>query len=105
MSGKKIVPDTKKGHYCTLLCDIPLPAPLYCLQYCAIYFPHDPLYCNKILAISCKGQAGRCEVEVGGAYSYSYCLYLYDYLYIYIIDYGIYNNTFLFFPVCYVLVL
>ena len=24
--------------------------------YCAIYFPHDPLYCNKILAISCKGQ-------------------------------------------------
>ena len=50
----------KRGHYCTLLCDIPLPAPLYCLQYCAIYFPHDPLYfffnCNKILAISCKGQ-------------------------------------------------
>jgi len=23
---------------------------------CAIYFLHDPLYCNKILAISCKGQ-------------------------------------------------
>jgi len=34
----------------------PLPAPLYCLQYCAVYFPHDPLYYNKILAISCKGQ-------------------------------------------------
>ena len=29
----------KRGHYCTLLCDIPLPAPVYCLQYCAIYFP------------------------------------------------------------------
>jgi len=41
----------KRGHYCTLLCNTPLPAPLYCLQYCAIYFPHDPLYCNKILAI------------------------------------------------------
>ena len=31
---------------CTLLCDIPLPvpAPLYCLQHCAIYFPHAPLF-------------------------------------------------------------
>jgi len=45
----------KKGHYCTtLLCNTPHPAPLYCLQYCAIYFPHDPLYCNKILPISCR---------------------------------------------------
>jgi len=33
----------------------PPPRPPYCLQYCAIYFPHDSLYCNKILAISCKG--------------------------------------------------
>jgi len=46
----------KRGHYCTLLCNTPLPAPRYCLQYCAIYFAHDPLYCDKILAISCKGQ-------------------------------------------------
>jgi len=55
---KKSCQTRKRGHYCTLLCDIPLPAPFYCLQYCAIYFPHDPLYCNKILAISCKGQHG-----------------------------------------------
>jgi len=61
-SEKKIVlgteTETEKGAlllYFTLLCNTPLPAPLYCLQYCAIYFPHDPLYCNKILAISCKG--------------------------------------------------
>ena len=48
---------TEKGAFLhTLLCNTPLPAPLYCLQYCAIYFPHDPLYCNKILTISCKGQ-------------------------------------------------
>jgi len=45
-----------RGDHCTLLCNTLLPAPLYCLQYCAIYFSHDPLYCNKILAISCKGQ-------------------------------------------------
>ena len=50
------------AHYCNkLLCNTPLPAPLYCLEYCAIHFPHDPLYCNKILAISCKeGQAAIC---------------------------------------------
>jgi len=53
---KKPFSTRKRGHYCTLLCNIPLPDPFYCLQYCAIYFPHDPLYCNKILAISCKGQ-------------------------------------------------
>jgi len=33
--------------------------PLCGLQYCAIYFPHDPLHCNKILAISCKGGQQR----------------------------------------------
>ena len=44
---KKSCQTRKRGHYCTLLCDTPLPAPLFCLQYCAIYFPHDPLYCNK----------------------------------------------------------
>ena len=49
--------DTEKGHYCTLLCNSPLPALLYCLQYCAICCPHYPIYCNKILTISCKGQA------------------------------------------------
>jgi len=54
---KKSFLTRKRGHYYrTLLCNIPLPDPLYCLQYCAIYFPHDPLYCNTILAISCKGQ-------------------------------------------------
>jgi len=68
---KKIVLDTEKGkggiiaYYWIIIIIIvqyPLPAPLYCLQYCAIYFPHDPLYCNKILAISCKGQVieGMC---------------------------------------------
>ena len=51
--------EKRKGYYCTLLCNSSLPAPLYCLQYCAIYFPHDPLYCNKILAISCKGQSRK----------------------------------------------
>jgi len=44
---KKSFSTRKRGHYCTLLCNTPLPAPLYCLQYCAIDFPHDPLYCNK----------------------------------------------------------
>jgi len=45
-----------------------LPAPLYCLQCCAIYVPHDPLYCNKILAISCtcKGQMN------GGSWSFDF---------------------------------
>ena len=46
----------KGGHYCycycTLLsCNIPLPAPspsppLLPTILCAIYFPHDPIYCN-----------------------------------------------------------
>jgi len=54
--SKKIVLDTEKGALLHIIVQYPLPAPLYCLQYCAIYFPHDPLYCNKILAISCKGQ-------------------------------------------------
>jgi len=64
VSEKKFVLDTEKGgYYCTLLCNTPITAPLcfYCLQYCAIiYFPRDPFYCycNKILAISCKGQHG-----------------------------------------------
>jgi len=44
------------AHY-TLLCNTSPPAPLYCLRYCAINFPYDPLDCNKILAISFKGQA------------------------------------------------
>ena len=57
MSEKISVLDREKGYYCTLLCNTSLPTPLYCLQYCAIYFPHDPIYSNKILAISCKGQA------------------------------------------------
>jgi len=54
---KKSVSTRKRGRYvsyCTLLCDSLLPAPLYCLKYCAIYFishDHDPLYyCSKILA-------------------------------------------------------
>jgi len=51
--------------YCKLLCNTPLPAPLYCLQYCAIYFPHDPLYpfvvvaikyCQYLVVNNCKGQ-------------------------------------------------
>jgi len=44
---KKSFSTRKRGHYCTVLCNTPLPAPLYCLQYCAIYFPHDLLYCSK----------------------------------------------------------
>jgi len=38
---KKSVLDMEKGHYCTLLCYTPLLVPLYCLQQCAIYVPHD----------------------------------------------------------------
>ena len=59
LKKKSVLDREKKGvllYYCTLLCNTSLPTPLYCLQYCAIYFPHDPLYCNKILAMSCKGQ-------------------------------------------------
>jgi len=55
-------------HYCTLLCNTtntPLPDLLYITylttykQYCATYFPHNPLYLlnNKMLTTSCKGQA------------------------------------------------
>jgi len=50
----------KRGIIIAHYCAVPHSQPpfIYCLQYCAIYFPHDhdPLYCNKILAISCKGQ-------------------------------------------------
>jgi len=53
----------KEGIIAQLLCNTPLPAPLCCLQYCAIYFPHDPLYCNKILAISCKGQPANWPLQ------------------------------------------
>jgi len=75
VSEKKSFSTRKRGNYCTLLCNTPLPTPLYCLQYCAIYFSHDPLYCSKILAISCKGQAtspGPGPIE-----------YIYIYIYIY----------------------
>jgi len=51
---KKNVLDTEKAaalfiiaHYCA---NTPPPDPLYCLQYCTIYFPHDPFihcHCNK----------------------------------------------------------
>ena len=57
---KKSVLDREKGYYCTLLRNTSLPTPLYCLQYCAIYFAHDPLYIAIKYwqyLISCKGQA------------------------------------------------
>ena len=61
MAEKKFVPDTEKGALLHTIVRYPIapsqPPFLYCLQYCAIYFPHDPLYCNKILAIFCKGQS------------------------------------------------
>jgi len=67
VSEKNPFSTRKRGHYCTLLFNTPLPDPLYCLQYyfqyCAIYFPRDPLYCSKIiliLTISCKGHYARC---------------------------------------------
>jgi len=43
------------AHYCAIF---PSQTPFiaYNIAQYTIYFPHDPLYCNKILAISCKGQ-------------------------------------------------
>ena len=38
---KKSFSTRKRGHYCKLLCNTPLPGPLYCLQYCAS--PRPPL--------------------------------------------------------------
>jgi len=51
-SKKKSVLDTERRHYCTLLCNTPLPPspPLLPIQYCAIFNtfsprPRPPLYC------------------------------------------------------------
>jgi len=37
-----------------IVCNTTLLAPLYRLQYCAIYFTHDPLPSSFILAIAIK---------------------------------------------------
>jgi len=64
VSEKITVVDAEKEHYCTLLCNTPLPATLHCLQCCAIYFPHDPLYCSiqywqYQYTLLCKGREQR----------------------------------------------
>jgi len=54
---KKSVLDREKGYYCTLYCVQYLPPnPPLLPTILRNIFPHDPLYCNKILAISRKGQ-------------------------------------------------
>jgi len=55
-----VVWPTEKGalfmayNYCTLLCNTLLPAPIYCLQYCAINFPHYPLHPPLFIFIAIK---------------------------------------------------
>jgi len=59
VSEKKFVPETEKGALLHITARYPPPSPpLLPIQYCAIYFPHDPLYCNKILVMICLPPQG-----------------------------------------------
>jgi len=67
VSEKKIVPDTEMGALLHIIVRYPPPSPPLLPTILRNIFPHDPLYCNKILAISCKGQLRNSKQFTPGA--------------------------------------